>query len=193
MKRLAIISFVFFLFQLKLFFCDGYCDTFGEEQSSLIGCRRKNLNISNNPNIDDDSLLYRKPVFSGKCCWYSTIGNQSYGSCKYSEISEPFQWIDDDYSCFTGIEKCFAIKEVSFKDYFTCYSMPVEQPYSCCYIGNSKRSFCFPLRTSNKKVFSQTLAKVRTYYGEFDGDYEVICSYKYLKIFPIFILFLILF
>ena len=188
MKILTIVSFVVLLFQIKLYLCDSYCKTLNEVSSSLIGCRLKNL-----INTTDDSLLYRRPVFSGKCCWYSSIGNQSNGSCSYNDMNEPFEWIDQHYFCYTGIEKCFAIKEVSYKDYYTCYSMPVEQPYSCCYIGNSRRSFCFPLRIKNKKVFHQTLAKVRAYYGEFDGDYEVFCSYNYLKIFPLLIIFFILF
>ena len=188
MKKLTIICLVFFVFQMKIFLCDSYCGTSDEFASSLTGCRLKNLN-----NQTTEALLYKRPVFSGKCCWYSSIGNQSNGSCSYNDMNEPFQWIDQHYFCYTGIEKCFAIKEVSYKDYYTCYSMPVEQPYSCCYIGNSKRSFCFPLRIKNKKVFGQTLAKVRAYYGEFDGDYEVFCSYNYLKIFPLLIIFFILF
>ena len=137
--------------------------SFCSVSTTMYQCKKRNANLT-----VDDSLIYQRPIFAGKCCWHSQNDTQGYGSCRYSEESDVFKWNEQHLSCFTGVEKCLAIESVPYKDYSYCYSIPTEQPYSCCYIGNEKRSFCFPLNINNKKIFGKTLTLIRAKYGDFD-------------------------
>lgn len=162
----------------------SYCFNF--DAAYMHGCKRRN-----NGNNIDDSLVYRKPIFAGKCCWHTANETQGYGNCEYSEEPDIFKWRALGLSCFTGVEKCLAIEDVPYKDYSYCYSIPTEQPYSCCYIGNAQRSFCFPLNVLSNKIYGKTLTIIRARYGDFDGNYEIICSSRFLKNFNFFIFFLL--
>ena len=88
----------------------SYCDNF--DSAYMHGCKRRN-----NANNIDDSFVYRKPIFAGKCCWHTDNGTQGYGKCKYLEEPDIFKWRASGYSCFTGVEKCLAVEDVPYKDY----------------------------------------------------------------------------
>jgi hypothetical protein len=152
----------------------SYCFNF--DAAYMHGCKKRN-----NANNIDDSLVYRKPIFAGKCCWRTANETQGYGKCEYSEEPDIFKWRASGLSCFTGVEKCLAIEDVPYKDYSYCYSIPTEQPYSCCYIGNRRKSQCFPINVLKKSIFRETINHLRTYYGDFDGNYEVICQGNFIK------------
>ena len=156
---------LFFLFPIILS-AESYCDS-GEEVS-LFNCSETNRALS------DERVLYTRPIFAGRCCYKDK-------KCFYMDESDPFKWISNNYNCFSGVEKCYYKGEVGYKDYISCYSIPTEQPYSCCYIGNRKKSQCFPINVLKKSIFRETINHLRTYYGDFDGNYEVICQGNFIK------------
>ena len=155
---------------------DTYCNI---ENSSLVECSEKNAALS------EERLLYTRPIFASRCCF--TSSNQ----CVYMEKTDPYEWISNDYNCFSGVEKCYFKGEVGYKDYSSCYSIPTEQPYSCCYIGNRRKSQCLPINVLKKSVFRQTLHHLRTFFGDFDGDYEVVCQGSFLKNIFLILVFLV--
>ena len=155
---------LFFLFPIILS-AESYCDI---EDDTLFECSKRNTALS------DERLLYTRPIFASRCCYKDK-------KCIYMDKSDPFEWISNNYNCFSGVEKCYYKGEVGYKDYISCYSIPTEQPYSCCYIGNRKKSQCFPINVLKKSIFRETINHLRTYYGDFDGNYEVICQGNFIK------------
>ena len=153
---------------------DGnYCSQ-NQNKSSFEECEL--LNSMND--TSKKRTLYTRPIFSSRCCW-----NETSNTCIYlngTNDNEPFAWIGN-ISCFTGIEKCYYKGDVGYKDYMSCYSIPTEQPYSCCYIGNRIKSQCFPINVLKKSIFKKTIHHLRTYYGEFNGDFEVVCNAFFVK------------
>ena len=155
---------LFFLFPIILS-AESYCDI---EDDTLFECSKRNTALS------DERLLYTRPIFASRCCYKDK-------KCIYMDKSDPFEWISNNYNCFSGDEKCYYKGEVGYKDYISCYSIPTEQPYSCCYIGNRRKSQCFPINVLKKSIFRETINHLRTYYGDFDGNYEVICQGNFIK------------
>ena len=149
---------------------DYYC------QNALIfkDCEKYN----SMKDITKSRTLYTRPIFSSRCCW-----DEKSNKCIYKDGKtdyDPFVWFGN-INCFTGIEKCYYKGDVGYKDYMSCYSIPTEQPYSCCYIGNRRKSQCFPINVLKKSIFKKTLHHLRTYYGDFNGEFEVICSGYFIK------------
>ena len=59
---------------------NSYCT---QTPNTMYYCKYKNAN-----NSVDDSLVYQRPIFSGKCCWRTSNGTQGYGKCVYNEESD---------------------------------------------------------------------------------------------------------
>lgn len=119
------------------------------------------------------------PIYQGKCCIPT---DNSSPSCKW--IQDPEQEIlkeNPQYKCGTKIEACNEVSDLGPKQFEKCIFKTVEKPYKCCFVSDGVYNRCMALSMESKKIFKETVAYLRMNQENYQGDFTIECSGKYLS------------
>ena len=129
--------------------------------------------------------LFLTQLAGGLCCWKksSIEGGNETGKCEYMPGTKiyPYRWKRDGYDCGTTAETCDDITNVGTQDYDACINNFVQAPYQCCYVGDGRHNRCLLLNARDTSVYKETEYYLRTYFEDYDGEFEIVCSSGYLS------------